>query len=228
MALLHQAQLHPSKLELLSEWVSTRDWFVGDADAEFINVAAYRFDDPKGEVGVETILVRAGDGPTFQVPLTYRGAPLEGAESSLIGTMEHSVLGKRWVYDAVGDPVYLQTVATAALNGGHQAELVVATDAGRVVREPNAVVSGSGNSIATVELPSVHDIVVTQEGGLTDVVSGPLHLRVLRVIASPESTDDLGVSPANSDSTLHTGTLNGTWTESPHERKLVAASLTSE
>jgi len=33
------------------------------------------------------------------VPLTYRGAPLDGAEDALVGTTEHGVLGRRWVYD---------------------------------------------------------------------------------------------------------------------------------
>ena len=44
------------------------------------------------------------------MPVTYRDAPLPGADAWLIGTMDHSVLGKRWVYDGVGDPVYLLTV----------------------------------------------------------------------------------------------------------------------
>jgi hypothetical protein len=41
----------------------------------------------------------------YLVPLTYRGAPLEGAERALIGTMEHGVLGRRWAYDGCHDPV---------------------------------------------------------------------------------------------------------------------------
>ncbi len=62
-------------------------------------------------MGVETLLVRVGEGPVLQVPLTYRGAPLPGGESALVGTMEHSVLGPRWVYDGTGDPVYVATLA---------------------------------------------------------------------------------------------------------------------
>ena len=215
MALLHQAQLHPSKLELLSEWVPTREWFAGDARAEFNNVASYRFDDPAGEVGVETILVRAGDGPTMQIPLTYRGAPLEGAEGSLIGTMEHSVLGKRWVYDGAGDPVYLQTVATAALNGGHQAELVVDADGGREVREPNARVVGSGTNSAIIATPSVSVVTSRQEGTITIVDADELRIRIQRVI------------DGDSLSQVHTreSALRGTWTDSPAEQELVLASF---
>jgi len=125
MALLHQADLTPTKLELLAAWLPTRGWYPGptgtavlpdsapQASLELTRVAGYRFDDPAGEVGVETILVQAGDGPVVQVPLTYRGAPLSDAEAFLVGTTDHSVLGKRWVYDACGDPVYANVLATA-------------------------------------------------------------------------------------------------------------------
>lgn len=48
----------------------------------------------------------SGDHPvTYQVPFSYRGAPVAGADAALIGTTEHGVLGKRWVYDGTRDPV---------------------------------------------------------------------------------------------------------------------------
>jgi hypothetical protein len=42
--------------------------------------------------------------------LSYRVSPLLDAESYLIGTTQHSVLGTRGVYDACGDPCYLDAV----------------------------------------------------------------------------------------------------------------------
>src|SRR3954447_24356408 len=74
MALIHRADLSPSKIDLLAAWLPGNPWYQ-TAAGELARVASYRFDDPDGEVGVETLLVRAGDGPTFQVPLTYPGAP---------------------------------------------------------------------------------------------------------------------------------------------------------
>ena len=68
------------------------------------------------------MLVGAGD-QTFHVPLTYRGAPLAGGEAFLIGEMEHSVLGPRWVYDATGDPVYLAELRRVIAEGDHEADL---------------------------------------------------------------------------------------------------------
>lgn len=56
------------------------------------------------------------------MPLTYRGAPLPGAEPWLVGTMEHSVLGRRWVYDGCGDPVHVAALVATILAGGIQAK----------------------------------------------------------------------------------------------------------
>lgn len=146
MALLHRAELRPSKLELLVPWLPGRSWFAGEAGAEVTRVAAYRFDDPAGEVGVETLLVRAGDGPVLQVPLTYRGAPLDGADDFFVGLVEHSVLGRRWVYDACGDPVYPPLLAAAVLADAGQAEEYFEVDGRREVRPASMTMSGSRGS----------------------------------------------------------------------------------
>jgi hypothetical protein len=152
MALLHRATLTPTKLQLLEAWGPEQPWFVGDAPLTL--VANFRFDDPLGEVGVETLLVRAGDGPVMQVPVTYRDAPLAGAEAALIGTTHHSVLGPRWVYDGLGDPVYLQTLAATVLSGGTEVEMWIDEGEGLVLRPPTATVVGSGTPGAPVPDPS--------------------------------------------------------------------------
>ncbi|GAB1510416.1 CG0192-related protein [Actinophytocola sp. KF-1] len=144
MALIHRATLTPTKLELLAARLPGLPWFPapgGDLD----RVAGYRFDDPAGAVGIETMLVRAGDGPVHQVPLTYRAAPLAGADAWLLGTAEHSVLGTRWVYDAVGDPVYAAALAHAVLTGAGQAEEVF-EDGER--RAPTMAIAGAGGAAA--------------------------------------------------------------------------------
>ncbi|MFF8282498.1 1,4-alpha-glucan branching protein [Streptomyces albus] len=109
MAVIHQTVLKPTKLELLTAWLPSRPWYRGGADGpEPVNAGGFRLDDPEGEVGMEFIVVNDASGAepaTYLVPLTYRGAPLEGAEHALVGTMEHGVLGRRWVYDGCHDPV---------------------------------------------------------------------------------------------------------------------------
>lgn len=147
MALLHGgASLTPNKLEVLAAWLPSRPWFTGDTSALEV-VGTYRFDDPAGQVGMETHLVRAGDSAIYQVPLTYRSAPLDGADAFLLSTMEHTVLGKRWVHHASIDPVYLAVLADTIRTGGSQAELVRDFGDGRSeIMEPSVRVTGSGTS----------------------------------------------------------------------------------
>lgn len=144
MAILHHATLVPSKLELLEAWLPTQPWFPGGDAAGLERVAAFRFDDPEGEVGIETLLVRTPGGPLLQVPLTYRGAPLDGAEAHLIGTMEHSALGPRWVYDAVGDPVYVAEVTRVIREGDGEVAMFYETPDGPEPVDSPTHVRGSG------------------------------------------------------------------------------------
>ena len=118
---IHEATMTPTKLELLAGWLPAQEWFVGDSE-DLERLASYRFVDPEGDVGIETILVRSV-GVTYQVPLTYRDEALEEADDSLIGTLEHSVLGTRYVYDAVGDPVYMVELMRVIHEGDTEADL---------------------------------------------------------------------------------------------------------
>jgi hypothetical protein len=186
VALLYQATLTPSKIELLQSWIPAQPW-LGDADATTVEaVGSYRFDDPDGEVGIETHLLQTADGQILQVPVTYRGSPVAGAESWLIATAEHSVLGKRWVYDACGDPVYVRALATVVLCGGTQADVDVVTDAGPKRWEQTTMVSGSGSADATI--PPIASLSFSSEKTTTVIWTGDLKLTVVRVVGSePES-----------------------------------------
>lgn len=190
MAILYRARLHPTKLQLIEGFISTQPWFAGDSAAELTNVAAYRFDDPDGEVGIETVFVRAGDGPLLQVALTYRDAPLEGGGAWLIGTAEHSVLGTRWVYDAIGDPVYLAAVANAAFSGGRQADQYVDIEGELTLREPTGLVVGSGAEGSSVPpRPSIGEVTSRQNSASTTVEAGELHVIVARIVGTDPTTD---------------------------------------
>ena len=111
MAEIHTgASLTPTKLELVAPWMARQRWYAAKGRVPVLRrLWSWRLDDPAGQVGVETLLLVDEGGPepvVYQVPLTYRGAPLEGAQHALVGTMEHSVLGRRWVYDGPHDPVF--------------------------------------------------------------------------------------------------------------------------
>ncbi|PWU46943.1 hypothetical protein DLJ46_16460 [Micromonospora globispora] len=178
MALLHRAELRPTKLELLTAWLPGRPWFAGTAGADVTRVAGWRFDDPAGEVGIETMLVRVGEGPVLQVPLTYRGAPLPGADRWLVGTTEHSVLGPRWVYDGSADPVYASALAAAVLAGVGQAEEYFEVDGRREVRPPSMTVTGS--RVGGAEPPVVDALPEVVDGDLTLISAEGIELVLAR------------------------------------------------
>jgi hypothetical protein len=214
MATLHEAQLRPTKIELLSRWVPTQSWASDVDTAAFESVGAFRFDDPDGEVGVETHLLRTTDGQIIQVPLTYRAQALEGAEDSLITTMHHSVLGERWVYDASVDPVYARTLAEAILHGGEQAELIYVGEGGPKKRAVTTWVRGSGSPTNVV--PDVGNVTFAHTGDVTIIDTGSLTLNVRRLV-------DLG--PDND--AIDDATLLGRWPGHDEWSVLSTASRTS-
>ncbi|MFF3084471.1 1,4-alpha-glucan branching protein [Streptomyces nojiriensis] len=164
MAVIHRTTMSPGKLELLAGWLPQRPWYRGGAGTpQLAKAGGFRLDDPEGEVGIEFMVVTdaAGDGPvTYLVPLTYRGAPLEGAGDGLIGTSEHGVLGRRWIYDGTHDVVLV--------------EQLLALLAGRTSAQDQ---NESGITDATVEVRTEGAGVprgLTGPGGVTDTADASL------------------------------------------------------
>jgi hypothetical protein len=207
MALLHRATLHPTKLELLAAWLPTRSWY-RQPSGEVERVAAFRFDDPAGAVGVETMLVRGEGGPVFQVPLTYRDAPLDSGEEFLVGTTEHSVLGRRWVYDACGDPVYVAAVADAIFGRVAQAEEYLEVDGELKHRAASMRVAGTGGG----DGPVAGALRRVADGDPTLIVTEAVELAVVRRLPGPGGE----AGPA----------LTGTWDGQAAPLPLVRAAVT--
>ena len=179
MALVYpNATLEPSKRDLMDAWLHSRSWYDGEQRKP---TGSFRFDDPAGEVGMEGFLLGSEGLPTLLVPLTYRGAPLNGADEHLIGTSEHSELGKRWVYDGCGDPIFVRALATAILTGATGVDHEYDLGNGPESRPTNAQVRGTGSAtdVPDLDLAGCHD-----EGPLTVVDAGPLELVVARVVGT--------------------------------------------
>ncbi|BAW07135.1 hypothetical protein NSK11_contig00106-0018 [Nocardia seriolae] len=104
----------PGKLELLTHWLPSRHWYLGSGSPALTKSGGFRLDDPAGEVGIDLMVVTDASGVepvVYLVPMTYRGAPVEGLDHALIGTSQHGVLGPRWFYDAAHDPVFVAQAA---------------------------------------------------------------------------------------------------------------------
>jgi hypothetical protein len=176
MGILHPATLTPTKAEILARWLPAQSWTAA-AEATIEVAGSYRFDDPEGAVGMEGHLVRA-NGKLLHVPLTYRDAPLEAADEHLVGTMEHSVLGTRWVYDALAEPLFIRMLAAATITGVGQSVGLVEYK-GRWLAVPAAVrLEGGGGGPDPVPVDGF-----VPEGGGDDRVTmrnDRLELRIAR------------------------------------------------
>lgn len=181
MALMHpHTTMSPTKLELLAAWLPSQPWFAGDA-AQLTRIGEYRLDDPEGEVGLNGILVTAGDDTVYHVPLTYRGAPLDESEEFFVGTSEHGVLGTRWVTAAIGDPVYRAVLAQTIAQGGSGAEEFVTDESGAITRREIVVpISGSGE--AGAQVPEMWAAEVSISGESSVASTGFATLSVIHVL----------------------------------------------
>jgi hypothetical protein len=176
MAIIHRSTLTPSKLEVASTWASEQPWWPGGTLSDGDKLGAYRFDDPAGQVGIEGIVVGLGES-IVQVLLTYRDAPLVGAEHALLGTMEHSVLGTRYVYDGCSDPV-----AITALADAEQAREMIEDPSGPVEREPSIRLVRNGGTVPVAPSLAVGDVVTAGDATGTAITAPGLHLVLRRVL----------------------------------------------
>ncbi len=183
MAIIHEAALVPSKLELLTAWLPGRPWYLGDRTVPLLTTAGgFRLDDPDGRVGLEFMAVTdaSGDEPvTYHVPLSYRGAPLTGADDALIGTAEHGVLGTRWIYDGTRDPVLVGQLFALLLG-----ETVPQAQSISDTVDPSVSISITGHVgeppaeiVDRADGPRSTDITVRSRGA-----PGPVMIRVNRVL----------------------------------------------
>ena len=183
MSIIHRTTLAPTKLELLTSWRPSRPGYAAEAAPPRLTKAGgFRLDDPEGEVGLEFMAATddAADEPvTYHVPLTYRAAPLPGADAALIGTTQHGVLGKRWVYDGTRDPVLVTQLYAFLLGEAEpQAQSISDTIDPSVTRSITGQVGTLPVEIGDVsDGPRSTDIIVRPAA-----TTGPLVLRVNRTL----------------------------------------------
>ncbi|MGW0775800.1 maltokinase N-terminal cap-like domain-containing protein [Streptomyces sp. NPDC002835] len=180
MAVIHRTTMSPDKLELLAAWLPSRPWYLGTGHApDLAKAGGFRLDDPQGEVGIEFMVVTdaSGDEPVaYHVPVSYRAAPLDGAdETTLVGTAEHGVLGKRWVYDGVHDPVVVAQLL-ALVQGHAKAQAQSQSD----TPDPSVAAHFAGPGLPSGIAPG--DVTDGPAGTTVTLGPGPLALQVTRVL----------------------------------------------
>ena len=215
MATIHDATLTPGKDDLVAAWIGEQRWYQAKGRSPRLRrLDGWRLDDPAGEVGIETLVYvdESSEPVTYQVPLTYRGAPLPGAEHALVGEMEHSVLGHRWVYDAPHDPVYVAQLM-ALVRG--RAEPQHSTESGTprqdIVGVPDLFWSGDPEVVSSAVLRGEQ----SNTSIIVETTSTPVILKVFRTL-SPGDNPDIALQSALSSAgcpavPLSVGHVAGIW-----------------
>ncbi|MEU6577573.1 1,4-alpha-glucan branching protein [Streptomyces sp. NPDC046805] len=246
MSIIHRTTMKPTKLELLEPWLPTQPWYAGEGERPTLAKAGgFRLDDPKGEVGIEFMVVidDSGDEPiAYHIPLTYRGAPIEGADDALIGMSEHGVLGKRWIYDGTHDPV-LAAQLLALLQGDAEPQAQSVSD----TPDPSVLSSfaASGGRASVKSSTTAHGregtelrLELTIDGEVVTEPAGPaqeLIIRVTRVLrpggpasgAAEAGTADAGAAEAGTAEPLGHVTAGWSLPESTESRGAFAVVLGS-
>lgn len=161
IAEIQQATITPTKSELANKWLG-----------HYRELGSYRFVDPQDEVGIEVLVGYDLDDRLVQLPVTYRSEELDPTHT--LATMEHSVLGTRYVSNALGDPVAVQEFIRTIIEAD--------TGAQRSDGKPAALeVKGSGASeeVAVGEV-TLHEVTRQRAVGEVELDFQP-HRFVLRV-----------------------------------------------
>lgn len=207
MAEIHHTTLVPSKLELLRGWLPAQPWYLGSGLPELTRAGGFRLDDPAGAVGLEFLFVADSAGPrpaVYQVPMTYRGAAVPGADAALIGTTEHGVLGRRWIYDGARDPVLVrQLLALVQGRVVAQDQNLSDTTDPSVTAEPGPPAEATASSTTASTTASTGSDPTSELTAITVEVGSapPIVLELVRV---------LGADPAEAPRTAY---VAANWTE---------------
>jgi hypothetical protein len=194
MAIIHHTTMSPGKLELLTAWLPAQPWYRQTGhQPELAKAGGFRLDDPQGEVGIEFMVVTDGSGyaaTAYQVPLTYRAGALAGACGGLIGTSEHGVLGRRWIYDGVHDPVLLAQLA-ALIQGEAEPQAQSVSNAADPTVTGRPVAEGSLTLVRSAVVANAPSgtVLRVETVGPGDLQPGELALRICRILQPGDGID---------------------------------------
>lgn len=105
IAKIYTTTLSPTKESIARAWV-------GDVTL----LGSYRLVDTlDGETGIEVLIAADPDGRLVQIPFSYRSEEINPAHT--LSTIEHGVLGTRWVSNALGDPSAVREFIRTILTG---------------------------------------------------------------------------------------------------------------
>lgn len=209
-----QSTLHPSLAELLRGWLPRQRWFpVKTGDFTLSPVGGVRLDDGSGEVGLEVFLAAVtystADGGSrtdvVQVPLSYRVEPLTGKEAALVGEGGDAAHERRWIYDAVHDPVFVSAWLELMRSGGTSPE---GKAVGHLVPSDYRLPTATG-TVKVLSGEQSNSSVIVDDGGSAAIVK---FFRVLSEGRNPEVEIGAALTQARTSEVPATlGWVTGEW-----------------
>lgn len=170
IAQIYDAILNPTKQEVAARF-----------GALVTLLGSYRLADTDDEVGIEIYVGRDIEGRLVQMPVSYRSAEVD--PGATLGTLEHSVLGTRWVSNALGDPVAVREFIRTIVQGDDGATYSDGSGPLMDIRgtgDPLAPEGEPGSVVADLTVGEVNLHEYTRQRALGTVVIGS-HVRSFKL-----------------------------------------------
>jgi predicted trehalose synthase len=200
----------------LAEWIARQRWYGGKGGTPRLReIGSFSLGGKEPVRAVTHLLLDEipGRGALYQVPITERSAPLEGADDALI-TVANDEQGELvYLYDAPHDPVYAARLLRLIVAGGHE-DGVQASARGVPVTDVD--LDGARSRVLRGEQSNT-SIVVELAGGAGNAVPA-LICKVFRTLHHGENPDVVlqsALYEAGSHSVpLTIGSVLGQWADS--------------
>ncbi len=182
-------------LELLDAWLPHQRWYAakGGGRPELARLGGLLLTDDGasrcGPAQVDVLFVQAttadGGSALYQVPLTYRSAPVDELAPALVGVHDDPECGERYVYDGPHDPAYRRALLRLlATEGEAWSGEGAALGRARAVRPPGGWASDPEAPAKVLGGEQSNTSIIVDADG-----ERPVILKVFRVLAGGDNPD---------------------------------------
>lgn len=182
--------------QFLPGWIARQRWYIATGERPALTYAGHlSFKDPQDQVGIAVLILRDTAGPTpltYQVPLTYRSAPVPDLDHALIAAGDHDAPTPQWIYDGPHDLAYVRALYAAIEDGtssDHEHDQYAHAQGHPTAEDPH--VHGPGRTIESAAVlrgeQSNTSIIIEATG--PDQQPAPVIVKVFRILHSGSNPD---------------------------------------
>lgn len=212
--------------DYLETWMTRQRWYAGKSRAPKLEViGGFGLAGPDGSAVIRVYLVldHAEHPLLYQVPLTERSTPLDGAENALVASFDVET-GRRFIYDGPHDPAFAEALLRLILDDGeaHETDGPAAANSGGplVARGHHAHDSTSVHYVSSRVLggEQSNTSIIFQVATADGTPSTPIICKLFRALHHGENpdvtlTEALGAA-GSAVAPRSIGHVTGLWTDS--------------